>query len=490
MRDVKLRVALSPRGRYSLAPGVGYGACIIHAFLLSAEPSTLLPARWQMTVSLGTHIVLSCFGVAFPVMIYVVHGRGIRNRDEVALGLAQRWSKVAAVLFAVGAVSGTILSFEMGLLWPEFMRRFGDVIGLPFALEGIAFFLEAIFLGIYLYGWGRMPERLHRAMLVPIAGSGVVGTFCILAVNGWMNSPSGFRVVDGRVVDVDPWAAMFNDAVWLQFLHMWIAAFMVVGFGVASVYAVGLLRGRDDARHRMGFVVPFAFASVAALAQPAVGHMAGLRLASAQPSKLAAMELSLDGERRAPLVIGGVIVDGKVRYGISVPLLGSIIARSDPNAALPGLHEIAADSRPSDGLATAVHWSFQLMVSCGLALLALAALYWLKRRRGRDLLASKPFLVAVVFAGPLAVVALELGWMTTELGRQPWIAFGVMRISDAVSTRSAIWASFSVLVGIYMMMIAATILVLRSMARRWRAGAPLDLPTPYSDTHRSTRERA
>ncbi|MEY2446129.1 MAG: cytochrome bd ubiquinol oxidase subunit, partial [Ilumatobacteraceae bacterium] len=198
--------------------------------LLAADSPVLVPARWQMTVSLGTHIVLSCFGVAFPAMIWVLHGRAIRNDDEVALGLAKRWSKVAAVLFAVGAVSGTILSFEMGLLWPEFMRRFGDVVGLAFALEGIAFFLEAIFLGIYLYGWGRMPPKRHRALLIPIAASGVTGTFCILAVNSWMNSPSGFHIVDGKVTDVDPWAAMFNDAVWLQFLHMWIATFMVVGF--------------------------------------------------------------------------------------------------------------------------------------------------------------------------------------------------------------------------------------------------------------------
>ncbi|HEX2783382.1 MAG TPA: cytochrome ubiquinol oxidase subunit I [Ilumatobacteraceae bacterium] len=291
-------------------------AVIVYHLLGGADSPVLLPARWQMTVSLGTHIILSCFGVAFPVVIWVVHGRAIRDGDNVALGLAKRWSKVAAVLFAVGAVSGTILSFEMGLLWPEFMRQFGDVIGLPFALEGIAFFLEAIFLGIYLYGWGGMPARLHRAFLIPIGISGVAGTFCILAVNSWMNSPSGFHIVDGKITDIDPWAAMFNHAVWLQFLHMWIATFMVVGFCVAAVYAVGLLRGRDDRHHRLGFMVPFAFAAVASVAQPLVGHVAGLRLASAQPSKLAAMELNVDSQRRAPLTIGGVIIDGRVRFGL------------------------------------------------------------------------------------------------------------------------------------------------------------------------------
>ena len=434
-----------------------------------------------MTVSLGTHIVLSCFGVAFPVMIWVVHGRGIRDDDSVALGLAKRWSKVAAVLFAVGAVSGTILSFEMGLLWPEFMRQFGDVMGVPFALEGIAFFLEAIFLGIYLYGWGRMPARQHRAVLVPIALSGVLGTFCILAVNSWMNSPTGFHIVGGKVTDIEPWTAMFNHAVWLQFLHMWIATFMVVGFCVAAVYAAGLLRGRDDRHHRLGFAIPFAFAAIAAVAQPVVGHLAGVRLATAQPTKLAAMELNVDSQqRRAPLTIGGVIIDGKVRFSLDIPLLGSVIARSDPNASIPGLADFTEADRPNEQLATMVHLSFQAMVASGFTLVGLSAWYWLRRRRRRDPLASRRFLLAAVAGGPLAVVALELGWMTTELGRQPWIVYRVMRVADAVAHDNAIWASFVVLVLVYGGMITGAIVVLRSMARRWREGSSLDLPTPYS----------
>ncbi len=454
------------------------GVIVYH--LLAADTPVLLPARWQMTVSLGTHIVLACFGVAFPVMIWVVHGRAIRDGDDVALGLVKRWSKVAAVLFAVGAVSGTILSFEMGLLWPEFMRQFGDVVGLAFALEGIAFFLEAIFIGIYLYGWDRLPPRRHRAVLIPIAASGVAGTFCVLAVNSWMNSPSGFHIVDGQVTDINPWAAMFNHAVWLQFLHMWIATFMVVGFCVAAVYAAGLLRGRDDRHHRLGFAVPFAFAVIAAVAQPVVGHLAGLRLASAQPTKLASMELSIDSERRAPLRIGGVIIDGRVRFGLDVPVLGSLISRSNPNASVPGLADFSEADRPNDQLATMVHLSFQAMVGSAFALLGLGAWYWRSRRRGGDPLASRRFLWAAVVAGPLAVLALELGWFTTELGRQPWIVYRVMQVSDAVARGNAIWASFAVLLVVYTGMVAGAIAVLRSMARRWRAGADLDLPTPYS----------
>jgi cytochrome d ubiquinol oxidase subunit I len=450
------------------------------SLLCAVEPSSLLPARWQMTVSLGSHIVLACFGVAFPVLIWVVHGRGIRQDDHVALDLAKRWSKVAAVLFAVGAVSGTILSFEMGLLWPRFMRTFGGVIGLPFALEGIAFFLEAIFLGIYLYGWGRMPARLHRAMLIPIAASGLLGTFCILAVNGWMNSPSGFRLVDGKVTDVNPLAAMFNDALWLEFLHMFIGTFIVVGFTVAGVYAAGLLRGRDDRHHRLGFNVAFGFAAVAALVQPVSGHLAGLRLANGQPSKLAAIELAPTTERRADLRIGGVLIDGKVRYAISIPVLGSLIARSSPNGVVPGLDRYAPADRPEDGLVTMVHWSFQLMVASGTALALFGAWFWVARRRGRDLLMSRRFLQLAVVAAPMSVGTLELGWITTEVGRQPWIAYGFMKINDAVTPDGGVWITLVGMIIVYAGMGIGALMVLRSMAQRWRAGAPIDLPTPYS----------
>jgi cytochrome d ubiquinol oxidase subunit I len=434
----------------------------------------------MMTVSLGSHIVLACFGVAFPMMIWVLHRRGHLRGDRVALGLARRWSKVAAVLFAVGAVSGTILSLEMGMLWPGLMRRYGDVIGMPFALEGIAFFVEAIFLGIYLYGWDRLPARQHRMLLVPIAVAGIVGTFCIVAVNGWMNAPAGFRLEAGEVVDVDPVAAMLNGAVWLQFTHMWLASVMVVGFLVAAVYATGLLRGRDDRHHRLGFTVPFAFAAVAAVVQPVTGHLAGMRVGNDQQSKLAAMELATETEREAPLTIGGVLVDGEVRYGIEIPKVGSLFARGGVGGEVVGLDAFDEDERPADGLATLVHWSFQLMVALGTALLVLGAAFWVARRRGRDWLTSRRFLWVAVGAGPAAVAALELGWITTEVGRQPWIVYRVMRVEEAVTTGSGVHLALAVLLVVYASMGVLTVTVLRSMARRWRAGGgAVDLPTPY-----------
>lgn len=439
------------------------------------EPPGLLPARQQMAFSLGWHIVLACFGVAFPTIIFVVHRRGIVRDDSVALGLAQRWAKVSAVLFAIGAVSGTVLSFEMGLLWPGLMGRFGDVLGLPFAFEGLSFFVEAIFLGIYLYGWGRMPPRRHLLTLVPMGLAGIVGTFCVVSVNAWMNNPAGFRIENGRVVDVNPWRAMFNDGVWLQFAHMWIAAFMVVGLAVSGVYAFGILRGRLDAHHRLGFAVPFAFASVAAIAQPLIGHVLGMRIHDTQPAKLAAFELAQTTEGPAPLRLGGVLIDGEVHWALTIPRLGSIIARNSLDAPVPGLDEVPRSEWPPVNV---THLAFQSMVGIGTLLAAVAVVYWLARWRGRDLLTNRWFLRLSVLTGPLAVLAVESGWVATEVGRQPWTVWKVLTTTEAASQSSGLWWSYAVVLVVYLGMTVGAVVVLRSMARRWRAGET-DLPSPY-----------
>lgn len=439
------------------------------------EPPGLLPARQQMAFSLGWHIVLACFGVAFPTIIFVVHRRGIVRNDNVALGLAQRWAKVSAVLFAIGAVSGTVLSFEMGLLWPGLMGRFGDVLGLPFAFEGLSFFVEAIFLGIYLYGWGRMPPRRHLLTLIPMGIAGIVGTFCVVSVNAWMNHPAGFRIEDGEVVDINPWRAMFNDGVWLQFAHMWVAAFMVVGLAVSGVYAFGMLRGRVDAHHRLGFTVPFAFASVAAIAQPLIGHVLGMKIHDTQPAKLAAFELAQTTEGPAPLRLGGVLIDGEVHWALTIPRLGSIIARNSLDAPVPGLDEVPRSEWPPVNI---THLAFQSMVGIGTLLAAVAVMYWLARWRGRDLLRNRWFLRLSVITGPLAVLAVESGWVATEVGRQPWTVWQVLTTTEAASQSSGLWWSYAVVLVLYLGMTTGAVVVLRSMARRWRAGET-DLPSPY-----------
>lgn len=437
----------------------------------------LIPARSQMALSLGWHIVLACFGMVFPAMIFVLHRRGLRG-DEHALDLARRWSKVAGVLFAIGAVSGTILSFEMGLLWPGLMERFGDVMGLAFALEGIFFFLEAIFLGIYIYGWDRLPGRLHSLMLVPIMASGVLGSFMVISVNAWMNAPSGFSIVDGEVVDIDPLGAILNSAIAYEYVHMYLAAVMIVGFVVASVYSMGWLRGRHDRLHRLGIVVPLTFACVAAPLQPVVGHFSGQRVADEQPVKLAAMEGLAETTEAARLEIGGYWNGEELVGAIELPIDGllSFIATNDFDSTLPGLDSVPADERPPVGV---VHIAFEVMVAIGTAMAALALwALWRWRRRGSDWFVSDWFLRAVVVSGPAAVFAMEAGWVTTEVGRQPWIVQGVMRTEDAVTDAGYIWFTLGGLIVVYAAMSIGAISVLRSMSRRWRTGEH-DLAAPY-----------
>ncbi len=437
----------------------------------------LIAARDQMALSLGFHIILSCFGVGFPALIYLMHRTGIRRNDEVALMLARRWSKVAAVLFAVGAVSGTIMSFEMGLLWPGLMSTYGDVIGLPFAMEGIAFFLEAIFLGIYLYGWDRLPPKVHLATLIPIIVSGAFGTFCIIAVNGWMNAPSGFTMVNGVVTDIDPLAALFNDAVWGQSVHMFLGAYMVVGFLVAGVYAVGIRKGNNDEHHRLGLRYALALAAVAAVMQPFVGHVAGMRLAENQPSKVAAMELALKTETRAPLRIGGAIIDGEVRGAIEIPLLGSLLSTNSVNGSVPGFDAIPDNEEPPSNI---VHWSFQIMIGLGSLLALFSVLFWWRERRKKSLMDSRVAMHFVTWSGIMAVIALEAGWVVTEVGRQPWIVNGYMTVGEAVTQNSAVWVSLAVIAVVYLALGIAVFAVLRSMSKRWKAGESDSLPSPYS----------
>ncbi|MGH2708241.1 MAG: cytochrome ubiquinol oxidase subunit I, partial [Actinomycetota bacterium] len=268
----------------------------------------------QMALSLGWHIVIACFGVGFPLIILAAEWRSLRTGNPLYRTLARRWAAVLAVLFAVGAVSGTILSFEMGILWPGLMERFGEVFGLPFAIEGIAFLIEAIFIGIYLYGWDRLSPRAHLLSGVPIVVSGVASAWFVVTANAWMNQPVGFDLVGGAVRNVDPWAAMFNPATPVQTTHMILAALMVAGFGVASVYAWALLKGKRDPYHRLGFTIPFVIAAAITPAQIVVGDWAARFLAERQPIKLAAIEGLVRTQRGAALSIGGIPVDGEFRY--------------------------------------------------------------------------------------------------------------------------------------------------------------------------------
>ncbi|MGH9158351.1 MAG: cytochrome ubiquinol oxidase subunit I [Acidimicrobiales bacterium] len=432
--------------------------------MVAAQPD-LWAARQQMALSLGWHIVIACFGVGFPALMVVAEGLGIRRNDADLKRLARRWSKVLSVLFAVGAVSGTILSFELGILWPGLMRTFGDVWGIPFAIEGIAFFVEAIFVGLYLYGWDRLPPRVHVLTGVPIVIAGVASAWFVVTANAWMNQPRGFDVEHylstGRVINIDPWAAMFNPATPPQTTHMVLAAFMVAGFGTAAVYAAAMLRGRTDRYHRLGFLLSFTMAAAVTPVQIGVGDWAARFLADNQPVKLAALEGLSKSERGAAITLGGLYVGGEVRYGLRIPRGLSLLAHHDPNAEVLGLEIAPTDQRPPVAV---VRSAFQVMVGIGTGLLGLVAWFAVSWWRRRGLPRSRLFLYLAVAAGPLAALALEAGWVTTEVGRQPWIVYGVMRVEDAVTTAPNIRVGYYALIFVYAALTVGTVYVLRRLS--------------------------
>ena len=439
--------------------------------------SNLMAARQQMAFTLGVHIILVPFGVAFPFITLIANYRAIKHGDADALRLARRWSKVMAVLFAVGAVTGTVLSFEMGLLWPGLFDRFGAVIGIPFAIEGLFFFLEAIFIAIYIYGWTRLSPWAHLWSGVPIVLSGIGGAFAVVTANGWMNQPSGFTLrADGTVTNVRPLAAIFNAATKYEVPHMLLAAYMVAGFVVASVYAVAMLKGRRDRYHRLGFTIAFAVAAIAAPLQIAVGDYAARAVHDDQPAKFAAMELVTETGTNRALHVGGVLVDGKVRGAITIPGLDSILAGGSRATRVVGLDDVPADERPPANL---VHLSFQAMVAIGFALVGLAAWFGLAWWRRKTIPASPWFLRGAAAAGVASVAALEAGWVTTELGRQPWIAYKLMRTSEAVTHVGGVWVSYGIIVVLYAAVITGAVVVLRHMARRWRDEELSDHEVPY-----------
>ena len=436
---------------------------------LADAASNLLAARNQMAFTLGFHIILSCLGVAFPLVMLVAEYIGIKKKDKTALLLAQRWSKATAVLFAVGAVTGTVLSFEFGLLWPGMMDRFGDAFGVLFAMEGIFFFLEAIFIAIYIYGWKRLSGWTHWWTGVPIVLAGIGGAYSVLAANGWMQTPQGFTLDSkGFVETVQPLEVIFNPYAWHSFLHMYLAAFMVTGFLVASVYAVGMLKGRRDRYHRLGLLIPLTVAAIAAPIQIVVGDLVAREVANQQPVKFAAIECIAKTGPNQPETIGGVCNREEGAKGaISIPGLNSLLVGYSTSTVVEGLDSSPRNEEPN--ALNLLHYSFDGMVGIGFALATLAAWFGLFWWRKRDIPQTPWFLRAVSVSGVLAILALEMGWIVTEVGRQPWIVYGFQRTADAVTRADGIWVVFGITLAIYLLLGIGAIAVLRAMSRRWRA---------------------
>jgi len=383
--------------------------------------------------------------------------------------LAKRWAKGTAILFAVGAVSGTVLSFELGLLWPGFMRYAGAIIGMPFSLEGFAFFTEAIFLGIYLYGWTRVPPRAHLFAGAMVAVSGALSGIFVVIANAWMNTPTGFHIVNGRPVDIDPLAAMMNPAAFAQTLHMTLAAYAATGFVVAGIHAFMLRRDPRNQFHRRALAIALTVGGVAAFLQPLSGDILAKMVAQNLPVKLAAMEGQFATEKGAPVRIGGIPDEsaGVTRYAIQIPYGLSILAYSDPNAIVKGLNDFPANQRPPVAI---VHVSFQIMVACGMAMMGIAVLaawrYWRGSRRGsKTWLDSKWLLRVLILAAPLGFIAVETGWVVTEVGRQPWIIYGVMRTAEAVTPVPRLIVPLITFTLLYIFLAAITVwLLLRQVA--------------------------
>ena len=423
----------------------------------------LLQARQMQALSFAVHIPLVCFGIAFPSMVLFLEGLWLRTGDPLYKALAQRWAKAMLILFAIGVVTGTILSFELGLLWPRFMEQWGEVFGLAFALEGFSFFIEAIFIAIYVYGWDRLSPRAHMLSGAPIVISGLTGSTFVIAVNGWMNDPRGFSLDSaGNVIDVRPFEALFGGHLWHELVHMYLAGFLVAGFLTAAVYAAAHLRGRRDRYHRAGLIIPLAFVALAAPAQIVVGDWAARTVAESQPTKLAAFEGLEETSEGAGLTVGGIYVDGRVWGGVEIPKLLSVLAFHDPNAEVQGLDAVPDDDQPPVAV---VRNSFQAMVAIGTFLAAIAAWFLLARWRRGSLPASPWFLRAVVAAGPLALVALISGWVTTEVGRQPWVVYELMRTEAAVTGADGIPVGYASLALVYLGLGAVVLYLLRRLAR-------------------------
>ena len=393
---------------------------------------SLLAARSQMGVSLAFHIVFAVIGIAMPLMMVVAERRWQVTGHAIYLDLAKRWSRGTAILFAVGAVSGTVLSFELGLLWPGFMRFAGAIIGMPFSLEGFAFFTEAIFLGVYLYGWDRISPRAHLLAGVAVAASGAASGIFVVIANAWMNAPAGFELVNGQAANVHPIAAMATSAAFPQALHMTLAAYAATGFAVAGIHAFLLLKDPGNAFHRRALEIALIVGAPAALLQPISGDLSARHLARHQPAKLAAAEALFSTQRGAPLSLAGWpdVRARKNRFAVEIPRGLSLLAFHDPDAEVQGLDAVPVEDWPN---VPAVHLSFQLMVALG-SYLALVALWagWLAWRRS-DLAHNRWLMRALALATPFGFVAVEAGWMVTELGRQPWVIYGVLRTRDAVT---------------------------------------------------------
>jgi cytochrome d ubiquinol oxidase subunit I len=425
----------------------------------------LLAARWQMAVSLGFHIIFACIGMVMPFFMATSHYKYLKSKKPLYKDLTKAWSKGVAIFFVTGAVSGTVLSFELGLLWPKFMLHAGPIFGMPFSLEGTAFFIEAIALGFFLYGWGKFNPWFHWFTGVVVGVSGLASGILVVAANGWMNSPSGFDFVDGEYLNIDPIAAMFNDAWFSQALHMTLAAFAATGFAVAGIHAFLLMKEKNREFHRSAFLIALSFGAVAAVLQPISGDISAKDIAVRQPAKLAAMEALFETQKSAPLIIGGIpnAETKEVKYAIEIPGALSFLAHGDFEAEVQGLDQFPEENHPP---VLITHIAFQVMVGMGMILVALSLLFFLSLWKKKSWQDKRWYLWLFVSATPLGFIAVEAGWTVTEVGRQPWIIYGILKTADSLTPIPGIAYSFYLFTAVYLSLAAiVTFLLYRQILR-------------------------
>lgn len=419
-----------------------------------------IAARSQMAISLGFHIVYSCIGMVMPVFMAISHYKWIKTGDAVYKNITQAWSKGVAIFFATGAVSGTILSFELGLLWPKFMEHAGPIFGMPFSLEGVAFFIEAIALGFFLYGWKRLNKWFHWSTGVMVGISGIASGILVVSANSWMNNPSGFDFVNGQYINIDPIKAMFNSSWFSEALHMTLAAFSATGFAVAGIHALMIFKKKNVQFHSKAFKIAIVFGAVAAILQPFSGDISAKNAAAKQPAKLAAMEAYFHTQPYSPLTIGGIpdTANKKVNYGIEIPGLLSFLVYDNFKQPVKALDTIPVKEQPP---ITVTHIAFEIMIAIGSAMMLIGILYFVAIWKKQEWLSKKWFLYLFIIATPFGFIAVESGWTVTEVGRQPWIIQGVMRTSDAVTPMPGIQYSFYLFTAVYIILSIAVIFLLK-----------------------------
>ncbi len=413
-----------------------------------------------MALSLAFHIIFACIGMTMPFLMIISNWLWIKKKDDVYLKLTQTWSKGVAIFFAIGAVSGTVLSFELGLLWPEFMKHAGAIIGMPFSLEGTAFFVEAIFIGLFLYGWKRLSPYVHWISGLIVGLSGVISGIFVVTANAWMNAPTGFDWVNGKAVNINPVAAMFNPAWVSETLHMTIAAFVATSFAVAGLHAILILRGKNVELHKKALIIALAFGSIFAVLQPISGDFSAKDVAKRQEIKLAAMEGHFKTEKNAPLTIGGIPNEQtrQTEYGIKIPYLLSFLAYGNFHAEVKGLNDYDRSIWPP---VLPVHLSFQIMVGIGFLLATVGIIFWVIRFKWKNLLTNINFLKLIAVCTPLGFIAVEAGWIVTEVGRQPWIIFGIMKTADAVTPAPFQIYHFILFTVVYLMLSITAVWLMR-----------------------------